>query len=142
MKQRYLSQILAVARRSWRVSCFAFGALFVLYIGIYAINSYLGGYWLQPERDGIHRWNFGMSLHVAILWQPAWGYSSRYNSDFSGVLFSPLVALDRRWFHRTRYLTDQSTFDWLDHSARPSDIHPRWRPEFIEAKQKLDERNG
>jgi len=95
------------------------------------VNSLRGGYWLKPERDGKHRYSMGLSMHTAILWQPAHGYCARYNSDFLGTFYMPLVALDRAWIHHTMYVTDDSTFEWINHKARPADIHPRFRDGFI-----------
>ena len=109
----------------------AAAALLAIYLGSYLINSACGGYWLQPERDGMQRWRSGLSMHTAILWQPALGYHSRYKSDWLGTIYSPLAALDRRWFHETKYLTDDSTFTWIHEKARAKDIHPRWRAEFL-----------
>ncbi len=108
-------------------------AIAVVYVGSYSVNSALGGYWLKPERDGLHGWSSGHSMHTAILWQPAYGYSARYKSDWIGTLFSPLVSIDRRWFHPTMYVTDDATFEWIKYKARPSDIHSRWRAEFRES---------
>ena len=34
----------------------AAAALLAIYLGSYIINSACGGYWLQPERDGVQRW--------------------------------------------------------------------------------------
>jgi hypothetical protein len=107
----------------------------LVYVVSYIADSAFGGYWLQPERDGNHRLHGGLSLHTAILWQPAYGYCASYNSDFLGAVFSPLVALDRAWVHPTMYVTDDSTFEWIRHQARPSHIHPHFRSEFIHTRQ-------
>jgi hypothetical protein len=110
--------------------CTAAVALLAIYVGSYLINSKSGGYWLQPERDGGHRWGSGLSMHTAVLWQPALGYHSRYKSDWLGTIYGPLIVLDRHWFHQTKYVTDESTFTWYKEEARAKDIHPQWRAEF------------
>jgi hypothetical protein len=107
----------------------------VIYVGTYAANSWRGGYWLKPERDGRDRGIMGLSMHTAILWQPAYGYCATYNSDFLGTLYAPLVALDRAWLHPTMYVTEDSTFEWINGKATAKDIHPRFRDEFIESKK-------
>lgn len=107
----------------------------VLYIGSYAVNSYFGGYWLKPERDGHLRGHIGLSMHTAIMWQPGFGYYIQYDSNFFGMIYSPLVAFDRAWVHPTMYVTDDSTFDWINNTARASDIHPRFRTEFIRSRK-------
>jgi hypothetical protein len=112
----------------------AAAVLLALYLGSYVLNSAFGGYWPKPERDGMHRWSFGMAMHTAILWQPAYGYCARFNSDGLGAFYSPLVVLDRRWFHPTMYVTDESTFEWFNRKARAADIHPQWRAEFINSR--------
>jgi len=123
-------------RKTWRRILVSFSCIAALYIGSYAANSRLGGYWLKPERDGKHRWSMGLSMHTAILWQPAYGYCARYNSDLVGYCYMPLVALDRAWIHPTMYVTEDSTFDWINHKARVTDIHPYFRDEFITAQTK------
>jgi hypothetical protein len=107
----------------------------MVYVGTYVANSWMGGYWLKPERDGKDRNTLGFSLHTAIQWQPRYGYCTAYRSDFLGSLYSPLVALDRAWLHPTMYVTEDSTFEWINTKARPKDVHPRFRDEFI-ASQK------
>jgi hypothetical protein len=123
-------------RKTWRRVLVSIPCVAIIYIGSYAANSVLGGYWLKPERDGKHRWGMGLSMHTAILWQPAYGYSARYNSDFLGSFYMPLVALDRAWVHPTMYVTDDSTFQWINHKARATDIHSRFREEFITSQRK------
>ena len=121
--------------RSWRRLRIAAAALLTLYIGSYAFNSALGGYWPKPEKDGAHRWSYGLSMRTAILWQPAYGYYASHSSDWLGTFFSPLVLIDRRWFHPTMYITDDTTHEWFNRRARASDIHPRWRAEFTNVRR-------
>lgn len=110
--------------------CIAVAALFGIYIASYAVNSAFGGYSLRLEHDP-PRWSPKRSLPTAILWQPAYGYSARYQSDWLGVIYSPLIALDRHWRHPAMSLNDDTTFTWINEKARATDIHPRWRAEFL-----------
>lgn len=123
-------------RKTWRHVIVSILCVSIIYIGSYVANTRGGGYWLKPERDGRDRHSFGLSMHTAILWQPAYGYCARYNSDFLGTIYAPLVALDRNWVHPTMYVTEDSTFEWLNRQARTVDIHPRFRDEFIASRNK------
>ena len=114
-----------------------FVSALILYIASYTIDTACGGYWGTAERDGRDKYTFGLSIPTAILWQPYFGYNAKFNSDFIGNLYSPLVAIDRFKWHRTKYVTDQSTFEWLNHEATISDFHPSFRDEFNKTKQKI-----
>jgi len=82
-------------RRRFRL--IAIGVLtLALYVGSYALNSRLGGYWLELERDGRYKWKVGLSMPAAVHWQPALGYRAQFKCDAIGVLYAPLIAADRR----------------------------------------------
>lgn len=122
-----------VGIRGFRI--IAIGVLtLAIYVGSYALNSRLGGYWLELERDGRHKWGFGLSMPVAVHWQPALGYQAQFKSDAIGVLYAPLIAADRKWFHPTKYIMEDGTFEWFANEARISDIHPKWREEWVKSK--------
>ena len=120
-----------------RLIALGFVSLLIFYITSYSVDSAFGGYWPKPERDGRDKYSFGLSMPTAILWQPYFGYNAKFNSDFIGSLYSPLVAIDRAKCHRTMYVSDETTFAWLNHAATISDIHPSFREEFKMAKQKI-----
>ncbi len=84
---------------------------------------------MKLERDGRNRWRSGMSITDAILFQPRFGYHPPFGGDVVGTLYAPLIRLDRRWVHPTRYITDKGTFEWAQ--AFPLDeIHPQFREEI------------
>jgi hypothetical protein len=105
------------------------GAVTFLYIGSFALNSYFGGYWNQLERDRHGRWNFGLSLHTAVLWQPRFGCWAPYRSDWLGAFYSPLIRFDRHLIHPSRYVTDPKFFEWSNATA-VTDWHPAFRAEI------------
>jgi hypothetical protein len=106
----------------------AFALLGVLYVGTYLWNRGSGGYWIYPERDGRDRWSFGLSMHTAILWQPRFGYWSPYKADFLGMLYSPMIRMDRAYFHPSHYVSDPEYFAWMN-ATEVVDWHPRFHAE-------------
>ena len=107
--------------------------LLLLYVVSFALNTYSGGYWDRPERDGHDRYSFGLSMSTAVLWQPRFGYWTPFRSDWLGTFYSPLIRLDRKFLHPTRYLSDPSFDSWVEASA-VSDWHPRFRTAILEAR--------
>jgi hypothetical protein len=104
-----------------------------IYVLLYFLNSAMGGYWLVPGRDGRVRFKpefGGLSMTVAIMWQPRLGHNSLGESDFLGTLSEPLILLDRAWFRKTHYLTDNDFDSWIEHLP-VSKVHPRWRDEYV-----------
>jgi hypothetical protein len=120
----------------WKRLAWMLTALAMVYSGSYLVNSFSGGYWLTPERDGGNQSSSGLSMHTAILWQPRIVYNAKFNSDWTGAFYAPLVMLDRAFWHPTKYVTDTSTFTWIAHEAAVSDVHPHFRNEFESAKSK------
>ena len=104
-------------------------ALVLLYVGSFVLNSHFGGYWNKPERDGHDRWSFGLSMHTAVLWQPRFGYWALYRSDWLGAFYSPLIRLDRRFIHPTRYVSDPNFVEWSK-TTTAADWHPQFRAEI------------
>ena len=110
------------------------GALLVIYLFAYLIDSFGGGYWMHFQRDGEHRFFWGLSMRDAILWQPRYGHQSVGDDDFLGILFSPLMELDRKYIHRTHYRDDADFDDWVNHVAR-SQVHPECREKFLKDRE-------
>jgi len=93
----------------------------------------MGGYWLNGERDGEVRYmpEFGgLSLPVAIMWQPRYGHKCNGQMDNLGIVFALLIDLDRACIHPTHYLTDSNYDSWLG-NLPASKVHPRFREEFV-----------
>lgn len=91
-----------------RILIFLVFFLLVAYLISYVVNTSLGGYYMVPERDGKNRLFFenGFSMSDTILWQPNMGYYAPFKSDIIGVLYSPLIHLDREYWHTTLYITN------------------------------------
>lgn len=107
----------------------------IAYVVSYAVNSFLGGYWMKPERDTHDRYSFGLSMFTAINWQPRVGYHSRFVTDALGHFYAPLIRVDRRLVHPTHYLSEKDCFEWCD-NLPISDMHPRFHQESREARAK------
>ena len=108
-------------------------AMIAIYVVAYIANAAVGGYWMIPSRDGGVRFKpeyGGLSLTIAIMWQPRFGHFALGESDFVGVFFGPLISLDRAWIHTTHYMSDDSFDAWLK-ALPPSKVHPKLREEFI-----------
>jgi len=73
-------------------------------IGLYALSycvlSLLGAYSNLLSRSGKHRYESGLSAADVREWQPygVVNYSDRHN--VLGVIYSPLIDLDRRFWHQ------------------------------------------
>ena len=109
-----------------------------IYVVAYIINSAAGGYWMIPSRDGFVRYKpefGGLSISVAIMWQPRIGHNALGELDYFGVFFEPLILLDRAWIHTTHYMIDDDFNAWLK-TLPPSKVHPRFREEFTRERAK------
>ena len=116
----------------------AFGIIFGAYVVAYVLNSAAGGYWPVPARDGHVRYKpefGGLSMRAAIMWQPRFGRNAVGHFDYVGLLFQPLILLDRAWLHPTHYIVDDGFDAWFT-QLPPSKIHPKFRQEFINARAK------
>lgn len=81
----------------------------IAYVGSYLALAAAGGWhWSQT---GKLRYVGGLSVSDVERWHPAWAYwepfRNIYGVDTSrgnpqGYLYSPLIRLDRRWFHPDR----------------------------------------
>lgn len=115
---------------------FGITALACCYAALYVGNSLAGGYWLQPVRDGKHVWALsGFSMHDAVQWQPRFGYVEKYNKDHIGIFFYPLLRLDQKFWHPTRYVSDEGDFHWLSKDMPVSQVHPNFRAEFLKNQE-------
>ncbi len=108
---------------------------FVAYVFIYALNSSLGGYWLDIEPDG-RRYAKEFSVSPEIRWQPRIGYSGWHEGDFVGWIFHPLVALDQKYWHPTKDEMDSTYEKWFDSELKVSQVHPKFRARFEAARLK------
>jgi len=102
----------------------------LFYLVSYFLNSLFGGYWLIAESDGRDRYSFGLSMPTAILWQPLFGHEAIGHWDHLGAFYTPLIRLDRKFIHRTIYISDD---DGYEKAARlsVSKVHPNWRDTFV-----------
>jgi hypothetical protein len=111
---------------------------FAIYMVAYVVNSASGGYWMIPGRDGHVRFKpefGGLSMTVAIMWQPRFGHNALGHLDFFGAFFGPLIALDRAWVHPTHNLTDDDFDAWLN-TLPASKVHPMHREKFVGERAK------
>ena len=92
------------------------------------LNSYMGGYWVYPERSKSIKYESGMSIPVIIHWQPYQGYKSDYKTDIIGHIYSPLIQIGRRFVHKSKSLLDDNIEDWFENLDK-DDIHPKHRSE-------------
>jgi hypothetical protein len=109
-----------------------------IYVVAYVLNSATGGYWMIPGRDGRMRFKSelgGLSMTVAIMWQPRFGHNALGQLDYLGAFFDPLISLDRAWIHPTHYMIDDGFDAWLK-DLSPSRVHPQFREEFIRKRAK------
>jgi hypothetical protein len=113
---------------SWWQFSFILVACGFCYIASYALDSFYGGYWLIPEMDGRDHLLGWWTMSDAFLWQPRWGHEALGDFDIPGILYQPLIAADRRWIHRTIYLSDRG-FDSLNH-LKVSQVHPEFRDDY------------
>jgi hypothetical protein len=77
------------------------------YIGSYIFNSLSGSYSKKLEN---HRYydsvNHILVLHVESKWQPQYGYLYSTDADLIGQFYSPLIALDQKFWHRSLNILD------------------------------------
>jgi hypothetical protein len=113
-----------------RKSFFALAICMFIYVFSYAFNSFFGGYWLIPERDGKDKYSFGLSITDAILWQPRFGHEAFGDLDFCGTFYMPLIWFDRKFIHQTIHLSDED-FGQKFSSLTVAQVHPHWRDDFL-----------
>jgi hypothetical protein len=86
------------------------GAIVIaLYVGSYLPLSATGDWYYSQTGD--HRYGFGLAMSDIIRWQPRWaswepfrdveGHRTSRGNPL-GYLYSPLIRLDRKWFHQDR----------------------------------------
>jgi hypothetical protein len=86
---------------------------------------------MKPDRDGRDKYSMGLSMPNAVMFQPRVGYHTPFGGEILGMFYAPLIRLDRRFFHPTRYLSDEGTWEWAQ--SLPIDgMHPSFREEARE----------
>jgi hypothetical protein len=80
----------------------SFWILLTVYVGLYLILSLFGAYSALLSRSGTRRFAWGMAVSDVREWQPygVMKYSDRHN--LLGVIFAPLVDIDRRFWHKPK----------------------------------------
>lgn len=116
-------------KKEIRKSLLTVGICLLVYTLSFALNSFLGGYWLKPEMDGHDRYSFGLAMRTAIMWQPLLGHEAMGHLNFFGSFYMPLIRLDRRVIHPTIYISDDVGRQKLS-NLKTSQVHPHWRDEF------------
>jgi hypothetical protein len=108
--------------------------LFLAYVGSYCINSAAGGYsrilLVDPARR-VRLEPYPIYYANAVMWEPYWGrWSGRYRTDL-GYFYSPLIELDRRFVHPSKYMEDPDWEEWFkavyEKNQHPTD-HMAWSP--------------
>ncbi len=84
-------------------------SLLIGYVVTYVALSAAGGW--RYSQTGRLRYAFGFAASDVIRWQPAWAWWEPFRDvsghdtsrgNLQGYIFSPLIRLDRRWFHPDR----------------------------------------
>lgn len=80
------------------------GALTIvfLYIIIYIALSVFGEYSNRLTITGKYRYKNGLGMPDAIVWNPYMIQFETYNKNILGIAFSPLLLLDRVFWHRNK----------------------------------------
>lgn len=86
-----------------------------IYVGIYCILSYYGGYYFNQSGKVRYR-SMGLSVSDISTWNPKGGrYQARFKNikgkyvsrgNDLGYIFSPLIMIDRKYFHPTETLIE------------------------------------
>jgi hypothetical protein len=101
-------------------------AAVALYIGSYAALSAAG----QPvfSQTGHLRYSFGFAVSDVVIWDPPFAQWEPFHTidgvdtsrgNFVGYLYSPLIRLDRRFWHPTRFLFRTNIRQRADFSDSP-----------------------
>ena len=101
----------------------------VIYVGIYVPNSIFGGYWGHPVAGRL-QYSFGMSLPTAFLWQPYWGYADGTSKSFLGVVFYPLIIMDRSYVHHSKDMSNPQDDEDLSKKGI------QWHPQAVKEAEK------
>jgi hypothetical protein len=90
------------------------GGILAGYFVLYLVNAAFGGYDPHYTSDGRSRYDSGLLMHDCIMWQPRFGYYyNEYRFSVIGVLFYPLLQLDRRFIHGTHSVLDGDFPKWV-----------------------------
>lgn len=100
-------------RKKFKRSLLALGALLILYVGSCICLSAAGEY--RFSQTGKRRYTFGLSMTDVIHWYPKWLYWEPFRNvydvdtirgNFLGYVYSPLIRIDRAWFHPSNHFFD------------------------------------
>lgn len=89
---------------------------FVLYIGTYVFLSWGGRYCFM--QSGEVRYKSGLSVSDVVKWQPKFIYWNIHRdidgglsiqSNFIGIIYSPLIYLDQKVVHKTQTIIPPAT---------------------------------
>jgi hypothetical protein len=131
MEHSHILRVKLVASRWARPTFLLLMIGIALYLALYIPNTMCGGYWGRPV-SGMMEFAPGMAFHSAFLWQPRIGYEDTYNESPAGWLWSPLIHLDRRYFHRSLDLFNSDDEALIFSTNRAVKWHPK---ALEEAKQ-------
>lgn len=93
-----------------RILCLISGAVLFIYVLSYCILSCHGEYVLG--RSGKKRYAVGLAAPDIELWQPQYVYGQlfyavhgrwTYRGNLMGVIYCPLVVIDQKYVHKTRW---------------------------------------
>lgn len=99
-------------------------ALIGAYIGTYAFNSAMGGYWPIPDEA---KPVAALSEPEDILWQGRYGYYSARWSTPLGAFYSPLLRIDWKWNHKSHRIWVDDFDEWFYASSPLQAFHPEAR---------------
>lgn len=74
---------------------------FLVYLIAYVILTLSGAYSNYLVPSGQLEYNFGLSAQDAVEWVPRGIVRDRAKFNFLGVLYMPLVDLDRTYWHKS-----------------------------------------
>jgi hypothetical protein len=72
----------------------------VLYFGFYILLSVMGKYDSHLDTSGKTKFVWGLSVPDVQIWQPKYLMLRSSNWNFEGLLYSPMILLDRLIWHK------------------------------------------
>jgi hypothetical protein len=109
-----------------------------LYTGSYLINNLNGGYVWELARAKKYTME-GLSRYTACHWQPRYGMKTKFETDLIGNFYSPLIYIDRKFFHPTKHRLDRGFWKWL-YQREINEWHPNSKHLFITWKKNEQEK--
>lgn len=98
------------------------------WIFVYVLNTINGGYYNEETSREFDVVTQRLKYSVYIKWQPLFGRLSTNNSDIVGIMFSPLIKIDRRCFHTSIDMTTNEGFR-IASTLPLKKVHPDLRKE-------------